>query len=110
MLVRHLKKGQLLQPIEGEFYLYQDTWVSVPKAGPVVSYDIATTSLWKAMRSSDEVVRASCAVYVGKTYDPIKIVGTYTSYNLLVNGKLYKIAGSEFRNLECISNGGENNQ
>jgi hypothetical protein len=110
MLVRHLKKGQLLQPTVGEFYLYQDIWVSVPKAGPVVSYDIATTCFWKAMRSADNVVRAPFAVYVGKTYDPIKIVGTYTSYNLLVNGKLYKIAGNEFRNLECISNGGENNQ
>ena len=99
-----------MQPTVGEFYLYQDTWVSVPKAGPVVSYDIATTSLWRAMRSADEVIRAPCAVYVGKSYDPVKIVGTYTSYNLLIGGKLYKIAGNEFRNLECISNGEVNDE
>ena len=108
MLVRDLKKGILIRPIEGPFYLYQDTWVSMPGNKKIVLYDIATTYSWTALRHSTETVRqASYGVFVGKTRDPVKIVGSYTSYNLLIDGKLYKISGREFKNLECISNIGE---
>jgi|7_EtaG_2_1085326.scaffolds.fasta_scaffold10519_3 hypothetical protein len=107
MLVRDLKKGQLLRPKTGTIYLYQDTWVSVPAASPITDYDIATTYMWRAFHSSDNVLIAECAVYVGKSRDEIKIVGSYTSYNLLIDGKLYKFSGREIKHMECISNLGE---
>jgi hypothetical protein len=107
MLVRDLKKGQLLRPKTGEIYLYRDTWVSVPAASPITEYDIATTYAWRALRSSDDVLIAKCAVYVGKSRDEVKIVGSYTSYNFLIDGKLYKFSGREIKHMKCISNLGE---
>ena len=104
MLVKDLRKGQLLSPKSGELYLYRDTWVSVPAASPITEYDVATTYVWRAYRSSDMGRQASCAVYVGKSRDSVKIVGSYTSYNLLIDGILYKFSGREVRHMECISN------
>lgn len=104
MLVKDLRKGQLLRPKSGDLYLYQDTWVDIPTKGPIVSYDIATTYSWKALRSADHVRKSSCAVYVGKARDVVKIVGTYVSYSLLIDGKIYRFSGREFKYMECISN------
>jgi hypothetical protein len=107
MLVGDLIKGQLLRPKIGEFYLYQDTWVLETKDNRIVDYRIATLHPLRAMRVTDHIETAACGVYVGKTNDAVKIVGAYTSYNLLIAGQLYKISGRELKNLECVSNIGE---
>jgi len=107
MLVKDLVKGQLLKPKSGKFYLYHDTWVDVPSKGSIVIYNIATIHPLRAARMSDVIETADCAVYVGRTRDATKIVGTFISYSLLIEGELYKFSGRELKYLECISNIGE---
>lgn len=98
MKIKELSLGDYLRPVKGmRFHLDTHVWV-MPPPDNLATYSVANL-VFDKQKNVNPKIRA---LYLGRSIDDIKVVGTHTSYNFLISGEIYKVSGYEIRYLEPV--------
>lgn len=97
MKVSSLCQGQLLKVRKGlGFSVDEEAWVLRDKSKGLVTFPTA--------RVVKEYVNCpKSGVYLGRKVNELKILGTRVHYQVLINGRVCKLLGTDFRFIEVIN-------
>jgi hypothetical protein len=97
MRVTELCEGQLLKTRNGlGFSVDEEVWITSESPTGIAKYSVALVV-------KEYVNCPKNGVYLGRKVNDLKISGTNTHYQVLIEGRVCKILGKDFRFIEVIN-------